>query len=225
MTVVLMTVDAVIGFDGPLARVGGLNVFPPDEWNHALTGHLVSNAITFADHHQSPVSVSVDDEWIITVRCQGLHMRKQMRKPADIGPTELEEIVAKLFAFLSTVVDEQREAAPMPAREPFSQCHTHREIPETDYTGHPGHDEQIDCVNDVCRALVDFTLKTGVMPQIEMVEESIAAFAEGFCVRVAQIPDLDDKMNAQHLSMNLVDCLRTLAAEIALADAQFGIRG
>lgn len=107
-----MTVVLTVNAD-PLkeCRVGGLNAFPPDEWNHALTGLLVSNAVSFAEHYGSPVSVTVDDEWVVTASSQGLWVRKMLRTPADIGPTELEETVAKMFAFLSITVQEQRLAA------------------------------------------------------------------------------------------------------------------
>ncbi|RDD72893.1 hypothetical protein DVR11_02900 [Paracoccus versutus] len=93
---------------GEECRVGGLNAFPPDEWNHALTGLLVSNAVSFAEHYGSAVSVTVDDEWIVTARFQGLCMRKMLRTPANVGPTELEEAVEKIFAFLSIAVQEKR---------------------------------------------------------------------------------------------------------------------
>lgn len=104
-----MTVVLTVNAD-PLkeCRVGGLNALPSGEWNHALTGLLVSNAVSFAEHYGSPVSVTVDDEWIVTARFQGLCMRKMLRMPADIGPTELEETVAKMFAFLSIAVQEKR---------------------------------------------------------------------------------------------------------------------
>lgn len=106
MTVVLLTVDVAPGDGGPVCWVGGLNAFPPDEWNHALTGLVVSNAISFAEHHYAEVSVSVDDEWLMTVISSGLRFRKQMRTPADVGPAELEEFVGKMFAFLSIAIDE-----------------------------------------------------------------------------------------------------------------------
>lgn len=106
---VRLTVVLTVSADpGEECRVGGLNAFPPDEWNHALTGLLVSNAVSFAEHYGSPVSVTVDDEWVVTASSQGLHVRKILRTPADIGPTELEETVAKIFAFLSIAVQEKR---------------------------------------------------------------------------------------------------------------------
>lgn len=109
VTVVLLTVDADPDSG---CRVGGLNAFPPGEWNHALTGLVISNAISLSEHHDAPVSVSIDDEWLMTVSSSGLSFRRQMRTPAEVGPAELEEFVGKMFALLSVVIDEMPFGVP-----------------------------------------------------------------------------------------------------------------
>ena len=96
---------------------------------------------------------------------------------------------------------------------PLQRC---VEIPESEpYELGPG-DRQINVATDVARAIVDFTHRTGVVPRIEMVEESVMAWARGVQVRVVNNDDFDGPMNIRHLADNLIRCLGALEAEIGL---------
>lgn len=104
----------------------------------------------------------------------------------------------------------------MIAAAPFAPFHRCVENPESEpYERGPG-DQQINVATDVARAIVDFTHRTGVVPRIEMVEESVMAWARGVQVRVVNNDDFDGPMNVRHLADGLIRCLDALEAEIGL---------
>lgn len=104
----------------------------------------------------------------------------------------------------------------MDAAAPFAPFHRCVEIPESEpYDRGPG-DQQINVATDIARAIVNFTHRTGVMPRIEMVEESVLAWAKGIQVRVENNDEFDGRLNNRNLADGLVRCLDVLEAEIGL---------
>lgn len=102
----------------------------------------------------------------------------------------------------------------MDAAAPFAPFHHCVEIPESEPYDHGPGDHQINVATDVARAIVNFTHRTGVVPRIEMVEESVMAWAKGVQVRIVNNDDFDIPMNVRHLADGLIRCLDTLEAEI-----------